>query len=47
MLTYGDGLADIDVSKVLEFHKKHKKIVTVTTVHPGARFGELEITGIM
>ena len=43
MLTYGDGVADIDVSKVLEFHKKHKKMVTVTTVHPGARFGELKI----
>tara|TARA_B100001964_G_C14114575_1_gene545467 strand:- start:191 stop:958 length:768 start_codon:yes stop_codon:yes gene_type:complete len=43
MLTYGDGLADIDVSKVLEFHKNHKKMVTVTTVHPGARFGELNI----
>ena len=45
MLTYGDGLADIDVSAVLDFHKKHKKMVTVTTVHPGARFGELEIEG--
>lgn len=43
MLTYGDGLADIDVSKVLEFHKNHKKMATVTTVHPGARFGELNI----
>jgi glucose-1-phosphate cytidylyltransferase len=43
MLTYGDGVADIDVNALLTFHKSHGKMVTVTAVHPGARFGELMI----
>lgn len=42
-LTYGDGLADIDIDELLKFHIKKGKMVTVTAVHPGARFGELEI----
>jgi glucose-1-phosphate cytidylyltransferase len=41
MITYGDGLADIDINKLLAFHKEHKKTVTITGVHPPARFGEL------
>lgn len=41
MLTYGDGVADIDLDKLIEFHKSHGKMVTVSAVHPGARFGEL------
>ena len=45
MLTYGDGVANVDLDKLLAFHKKNGKLVTVTAVHPGARFGELEITG--
>jgi glucose-1-phosphate cytidylyltransferase len=45
MLTYGDGLANIDINELLEFHKKHGKMVTITAVHPGARFGELDING--
>jgi glucose-1-phosphate cytidylyltransferase len=43
MLTYGDGVADIDLDKLLAFHRKHGKMVTVTAVHPGARFGEIVI----
>jgi glucose-1-phosphate cytidylyltransferase len=43
LLTYGDGLADIDLNKLLEFHRSHGKMVTVSAVHPGARFGELQI----
>ena len=43
MLTYGDGVSDIDLSKLESFHRSHGKMVTVTAVHPGARFGELEI----
>lgn len=43
MLTYGDGVADIDVNALLDFHRSHGKMVTVTAVHPGARFGELLI----
>ena len=41
MLTYGDGVADIDMRRLLEFHRSHKKILTITGVHPPARFGEL------
>lgn len=43
MLTYGDGVADVDIETLLAFHKNHGKTVTVTAVHPGARFGELEL----
>jgi glucose-1-phosphate cytidylyltransferase len=43
MVTYGDGLSNIDLKKLIKFHIKHKKTVTVTAVHPPARFGELEL----
>ena len=43
MLTYGDGVSDVDLNQLLKFHKSHGKLVTVTAVHPGARFGELKI----
>ncbi len=43
MLTYGDGLADIDLDALLKFHRMHGKMATVTAVRPNARFGELEI----
>ncbi|XDZ70414.1 glucose-1-phosphate cytidylyltransferase [Alphaproteobacteria bacterium LSUCC0744] len=43
MLTYGDGLANIDLNALLKFHRSHGKMVTVTAVRPGARFGELMI----
>ena len=39
--TYGDGLAEIDVSDLLRFHRAHGKIATVTAVHPPSRFGEM------
>jgi glucose-1-phosphate cytidylyltransferase len=42
-LTYGDGVCDVDLNKLLNFHLKHKKIATLTAVHPPARFGELKI----
>lgn len=45
LLTYGDGLSNINLSKLIEFHKKHGKLVTVSAVHPGARFGEIDIDG--
>ena len=44
MLTYGDGLSNIDLKKLLKFHKKSKKKITLSAVHPPARFGELEIS---
>tara|TARA_Y100000590_G_scaffold467595_1_gene647027 strand:+ start:2068 stop:2832 length:765 start_codon:yes stop_codon:yes gene_type:complete len=45
MLTYGDGLSDIDLNELVKFHKKNGKMVTVTAVHPVARFGELNLNG--
>ena len=45
MLNYGDGLSNVDLDQLIKFHKSHGKLVTVTAVHPGARFGELEIKG--
>ena len=41
MLTYGDGLSNINFDKLLDFHFKHGKIATISAVHPTARFGEL------
>lgn len=41
MVTYGDGVADINLKKLLAFHKSHGKIGTVTGVHPSSRFGEI------
>jgi glucose-1-phosphate cytidylyltransferase len=45
MLTYGDGVADIDARKLLEFHRSHGKLATVTAVRPPARFGGLLFDG--
>ena len=45
MMTYGDGLSDINLKKLLKFHKKNKKLVTLTAVRPPARFGALKIRG--
>jgi|SRR3989339_531539 len=44
MLTYGDGVADIDINKLLEFHKSHGKTATVTAVRPVARFGGMTLS---
>ena len=41
MLTYGDGLSNINLDSLLDFHRSHGKLVTVSAVHPSARFGEL------
>ncbi|WP_415303519.1 glucose-1-phosphate cytidylyltransferase [Candidatus Pelagibacter sp. Uisw_090] len=41
--TYGDGVSDIDISKLIEFHKKHGKDATLTAVYPPGRFGVLNI----
>ena len=43
MLTYGDGVGNIDLKDLVEFHKKHRKYVTLTAVQPSGRFGALEI----
>lgn len=43
MLTYGDGVADVDIGKLVEFHRAHGKLATVTAVKPPGRFGSLEL----
>lgn len=43
MLTYGDGVSDVNVRKLMDFHNKNKKIVTITAIQPGGRFGVLDI----
>ena len=45
LLTYGDAVVDIDISQLIDFHRNHGKMITVSAVHPGARFGELEMDG--
>lgn len=45
MVTYGDGVANLNIKELLNFHKAHKKIGTMTGVHPSSRFGELVIKG--
>lgn len=44
LLTYGDGVCDVDIKKLVEFHKSHGKLATLTAVMPGGRFGTLEIS---
>ncbi|HAH30706.1 MAG TPA: glucose-1-phosphate cytidylyltransferase [Elusimicrobia bacterium] len=43
MLTYGDGVADVNMKKLVEFHKKHKRKATITAVQPIGRFGAIDI----
>jgi glucose-1-phosphate cytidylyltransferase len=43
MVTYGDGVADVNISHLIEFHRRHRKLATVTGVHPSSRYGELSI----
>ncbi|MEN9325933.1 MAG: hypothetical protein RI943_344 [Bacteroidota bacterium] len=45
LLTYGDGVANVDIKKLVDFHKSHGKLVTMTAVRPVARFGELDLDG--
>jgi glucose-1-phosphate cytidylyltransferase len=43
MLTYGDGVSDVDLTALLAFHRSHGRLATVTAVRPPVRFGELSI----
>lgn len=43
LVTYGDGVADININKLLEFHRSHGKMATVTGVSPASQFGEMQI----
>ena len=45
MLTYGDGVSDVDIGKLVDFHKTHGKLVTMTAIQPEGRFGVLDING--
>ena len=45
MLTYGDGLSDINLDALIDFHKSHRKLITVSAVRPPARFGAIELSG--
>ena len=45
MMTYGDGVSDVDVYRLLEFHNSHGKIATITATKPAGRFGALCIDG--
>lgn len=44
LMTYGDGVSDVNIKKLVEFHKQHKKIATLTAVNPGQRFGCLNLS---
>jgi glucose-1-phosphate cytidylyltransferase len=43
MVTYGDGIGDIDIKALIEFHRGHGRLATITAVHPPGRFGELRV----
>jgi len=43
MMTYGDGVADLDINRLIEFHKSQKRIATLTAIQPGGRFGVLDM----
>ncbi len=43
MFSYGDGVSNVNIKKLVNFHKKHNKMITVTAVRPPARFGELKL----
>ena len=45
LLTYGDGLSNININELINFHHKHKKIITISAVRPPARFGALSLKG--
>lgn len=45
LLTYGDGVSDVDINKLVDFHMASGKLATVTAVHPPSRFGELDLNG--
>ena len=45
MLTWGDGVSNVDIRSLLDFHRSHGKLATLTAVHPVARFGHLELEG--
>ena len=45
MMTYGDGVSNVNLKKLINFHKKNKKLITMTAVRPPARFGAIKLKG--
>lgn len=45
LLTYGDGVSDVNIPTTIDYHKKHGKLVTMTATQPGGRFGALSLSG--
>ena len=45
LLTYGDGLSNVNLDKLINFHKKNKNVITLTAVRPPARFGAIKLNG--
>ncbi|OUV61078.1 MAG: glucose-1-phosphate cytidylyltransferase [Cellvibrionales bacterium TMED122] len=45
LMTYGDGISNININQLIEFHEKHQKMITITAVRPPARFGSLSLNG--
>ena len=45
LMTYGDGISNVNIKKLIQFHRKNKKIATLTAVRPPARFGSIKING--
>ena len=45
LLTYGDGVSDVNLSELVDFHRSHGKLATMTAVHPPARYGKVELDG--
>ena len=45
MMTYGDGLSNVNLKKLLTFHERYKKLITLTAVRPPARFGAIKLAG--
>jgi glucose-1-phosphate cytidylyltransferase len=43
MLTWGDGVSDVDLARLLDFHRSHGRLATVTAVHPPPRIGQIEV----
>lgn len=44
-MTYGDGVSDVDIPALLDFHKKHGKLATITSIHPSGRYGNIDFDG--
>ena len=46
LLTYGDGVSDVDITRLIAFHREHRTVATVTAVRPPSRFGEMQLDGV-